>query len=117
MTTEKLRTMTVVVVLAIVFAGITGCGKSDRDRYEAAMAQVITSKEEKAREMEHFDKMDKAEQCKSADYAEYFAILKKTSGGTLDNRTIKKTVGRAFEDKSADERAAFLKKVRAEMKD
>jgi len=111
-----MRTLIVLSFVVGMSLGITGCGNSDRARFEDAIEQVVADKAEKAHEMDRFDKMSKEEQAKTADYAEYFAILKKTSGGALDDRMIKKTVSKTFEGKDAVERAQFLKKVRAEMK-
>ena len=100
---------------ALIAFGVTGCGKSNRDRFSESMAQVITDSDEIKKEMERFDKMDKDEQCKTADYAEYFALLKKASGGALGMREIKKTVSKQFEGMSAEQRSEFLKKCRKEM--
>lgn len=99
---------------------MTGCGPSNRDRLIEAMNQVITDQKELKRELEkelsNFDEASKDEQLKMADYAELFALIKKSSGNLLSMRELKTTVGKMFEDKSADERKELLKKYRAEIK-
>ena len=102
--------ITIMLGIAIIS---TGCSKtpSPRERFIAAMHEVLGgASEEVLREMEHFDKSDAEDQLKQADYAEYFAYLKKTSGA--DMRTIKHMVGTTFEGKSAQERAEILKTIR-----
>ena len=56
---------------------MTGCGKSDRERYMESMAQVLTDADEIAKETKHFDELSDEEKSKVADFAEYFVILKK----------------------------------------
>lgn len=101
------------VVCGALCIAMAGCGKSDRDRYIEAMSEVIpeTNKEEITKGTEHFDSLPSAEEkCKAADYAEYFAYLKRTTGG--DMREIKKKVSKTFEGMSADARRNILKKCR-----
>lgn len=107
-----------VMAVSALMLGVTmvGCGKSDRDRFLEAMNQVLTDKEEITRETKHFDESSAEDQCKQADYAEYFALLKKTSGGVMSMRDIKKTVSKTFEGMSAEQRKDYLKKCQEEMK-
>ena len=95
---------------------MTGCGKSDRERYMESMAQVLTDADEIAKETKHFDELSDEKKSKAADYAEYFAILKKTTNGVMSMRDIKKTVEKTFDGMTAEQRKEFLKKCRAEMK-
>ena len=43
---------------------------------------------------------------------DYFALLKKASGGVMSMRDIKKTVSKTFEGMSAEQRKDFLKNAR-----
>lgn len=108
------KLMMVVTMLTLGVA-VVGCGKSDRDRYLEAMSQVLTDKDEIAKETKRFDESSAEEQCKTADFAEYFALLKKTSGGMMSMRDIKKTVSKTFDGMTAEQRKDFLKKCRDEM--
>lgn len=106
------------VVCGALCIAMAGCGKSDRDRYIEAMSEVIpeTNKEEITKETEHFDSLPSAEEkCKAADFAEYFALLKKTSGGMMSMSDIKKMVSKTFDGMTAEQRKDFLKKCRDEM--
>ena len=109
-----MKRLLVSVLILSMSVVMSGCGKSDRDRYMEAIGQVLTDKDEIAKETKHFDEATKEKQCEYADYAEYFALLKKTSGGMMSMRDIKKTVGRTFEGMSAEQRKDFLAKCRAE---
>lgn len=102
-----------VLVCGVLCIAMVGCGKSDRDRYIEAMSEVIpeTQKEEIEKEIKHFDSLNSAEEkCKAADYAEYFAYLKRTTGE--DMQQIKRKVSKTFEGKSAEVRKNILKKCR-----
>ena len=100
----------VVTVLTLGVA-VVGCGKSDRDRYFEAMSQVLTDKDEIAKETKRFDESSAEEQCKWADHAELFALLKKIDP-TKSMREIKKAVERAFENQAPEQRKEILKRYR-----
>lgn len=110
---KKLMLVVLVVAMGVV---MTGCGKSDRERYMEAMSQVLTDADEIAKETKRFDELSDEKKSEAADYAEYFAILKKTTNGLMSMRDMKKTVEETFDGMTAEQRKDFLKRFRAEMK-
>ena len=99
---------------------IIGCGKSDRERFVEAIPRISTDKAEIANGLKEFEGSSQEEQHRLADlaedYAEYVTFLKKTSGGIMSMRDIKKTVTKTFDGMSPEERKDFLKKLRGAMK-
>ena len=101
------------MVAVAMCVALSGCGDSPTARYEKAMSAVITDADEYQKELQYFKKLSKDEQIKGADYAEYFALLKKTT--PLGMREIKKMVERQLEGMDANQRKKFLKKCHEEV--